>query len=468
MPRKKPAILDPARELRRRAETWVEKKHGEAASIRTGVDTERLLHELRVHQVELEMQNTELQRARDETEIALERYTDLYDFAPVGYFSLDGQGLILEANLTGAALLGMERSRLINRRFQSFLTRTSRPAFLAMLARAMVKVSKEICVVSVQNGAGAFWADVQATSAACLKGPGQCCRVVVSDITALKRAEEAQRRMEELTMANQKLEREIARRQRVETALKTSEQDQSRLLDESRQMQEQLRHLSHSVLQAQEEERKRISRDLHDQVAQALVGINVHLAALTQEATINPKGLKRKIARTQRLVENSVKIVHRFARELRPPVLDDLGLIPALHSFLKDFTKLTGIRIHFTSFTSARIGDLDSAASTVIYRLVQEALTNVARHAQASHVNVAVRKVNGAIQLEIADDGKGFDAGRALFGQRQNRLGVLGMTERVQMIGGQCRFDSAPGKGTTVCALIPLRRRAPRGVDLAG
>jgi signal transduction histidine kinase len=221
-----------------------------------------------------------------------------------------------------------------------------------------------------------------------------------------------------------------------------------------------LRHLSHRILQAQEEERKRISRDLHDQVAQALVGINVHLEALSQEAAISSKGLKSKIARTQRLVEKSVNVVHRFARELRPPVLDDLGLIPALHSFLKDFTKMTGIRIHFTSFTSSPIRELDSAASTVLYRLVQEALTNVARHAQARHVNIALQKVTGAIQLAITDDGKGFDAQRVLFGNSQNRLGVLGMRERVQMIGGQCSLESAPGKGTTVCAVIPLRTRA--------
>jgi PAS domain S-box-containing protein len=457
-----------ADELRRRAEARLRKHRTGTSSPRTEADTKRLVHELQVHQIELEMQNAELQAARDQLEVALEKYTDLYDFAPVGYFSIDDQGFILEMNLAGAALLGVERSRLVNRRLQSFVAPPSRPILLAFLERVFAGPGKQICEVSLLNGGGApFWADVQATSAVFLRGARKWCRVAVSDITALKRAEKAQRRMEDLTDANRKLQEEISRRQAVETALKKSEEQQSRLLEESRHMQEQLRHLSHQVLRAQEEERMRISRDLHDQVAQALVGINVHLTALTQQATLNSKGLKQKIARTQRLVEESVDIVHRFARELRPMVLDDLGLIPALHSFMKDFSKRTGIHISFTTFTSSRIAELDSARSTVLYRVAQEALTNVARHAQASHVKIAVQKLPDAIQMEISDDGKGLDVQRVFFLKGQRRLGVLGMRERVQMVGGQYTLESAPGKGTTIRAQIPLRNGGAGGEDAA-
>jgi PAS domain S-box-containing protein len=450
--------------LRRRAEARLRKHRTDTASRRTEADTKRLVHELQVHQVELEMQNSELQAARNQLEAALEKHTDLYDFAPVGYFSLDDQGLILEVNLAGAAMLGVERSRLVNRRLLGFMAPANRPMFLAFLERVFAGPAKQICEVSLLNGDGApFWADIQAASAVFLRGARKWCRVAVSDITALKRAEEAQRRMEELTAANRKLQEEIVRRQAVETALKSSEENQSRLLEESRHMQEQLRHLSHQVLRAQEEERMRISRDLHDQVAQALVGINVNLTALTQQASVFPKGLKQKIARTQRLVEDSVDIVHRFARELRPMVLDDLGLIPALHSFMKDFTKRTGIHISFTTFTSSRIAELDSARSTALYRVAQEALTNVARHAQASHVKIAMQKLPGAIQMEITDDGKGFDVQRVFFLKGQRRLGMLGMRERVQMVGGQYTLESAPGKGTTIRAQIPLRNGGTRG-----
>jgi signal transduction histidine kinase len=161
------------------------------------------------------------------------------------------------------------------------------------------------------------------------------------------------------------------------------------------------------------------------------------------------------------MVEKSVEIVHRFARDLRPTLLDDLGLIPALHSLLKDFTKRTGIRVHFTASTSARIDQLDNSRRTVLYRLAQEALTNVSRHAHAAHVEVTVQRLPGAISMEISDDGKGFDVDRALSAKRNHRLGVLGMRERVQMVGGQFDLESTPGAGVTIRARIPVGK--PRG-----
>ncbi len=192
------------------------------------------------------------------------------------------------------------------------------------------------------------------------------------------------RRTVELAAIRRQLKREIARRKAVEEALKKSEQHYGQLLEKSRHMQEHLRRLSHQILSAQEEERKKISRELHDEIGQTLTAINVKLATLKKEATVNTKGLKKKIASTQRLVEKSMNIVHRFARELRPPLLDDLGLIPALHSFMKGFTKRTGIPVHFTAF--AAVEQLDSDKRTVLYRVAQEALTNVAKHAHASRV----------------------------------------------------------------------------------
>ncbi|MGB7748731.1 MAG: histidine kinase, partial [Verrucomicrobiia bacterium] len=129
----------------------------------------------------------------------------------------------------------------------------------------------------------------------------------------------------DLIASNRHLQREILQRKLVEESLRKSEQHYSQLLEQSRHMQEQLRLLSRQLLSAQEEERKMISRELHDQIAQTLTGINIRLASLKNESTLNHKGLQKKISSTQRLVEKSVDIVHRFARELRPTVLDDLG-----------------------------------------------------------------------------------------------------------------------------------------------
>ena len=242
----------------------------------------------------------------------------------------------------------------------------------------------------------------------------------------------------------------------METSLRNSERHYSELLKQAQHLQEQLRHLSRQLLLSQEEERKKISRELHDEITQTLTGINVRLAALKAEATVNTKGLQKKITSTQRMVEKSVDIVHRFARELRPMVLDDLGLVPALHSYLKAFTKRTGLHIHFTTFTSGQIKQLNNATRTVIYRVAQEALTNVARHAHASRVDVSLQKLPRAVGLTIKDNGKSFQVQRVLHAKKNKRLGLLGMRERVEMVGGRLRIESAPGKGTTVHAEIPF------------
>jgi signal transduction histidine kinase len=268
--------------------------------------------------------------------------------------------------------------------------------------------------------------------------------------------ERLNRRSLDLAVSNRQLKREIVQRKSVEESLRNSERHYSQLLEQSQHLQEQLRHLSHRLLSAQEEERKRISRELHDEIAQTLTGINVRLAALKAEATVNTKGLQNKISSTQRMVEKSVDIVHRFARELRPTVLDDLGLMPALHSHLKDFTKRTGIHIHFTAFTLGRIKQLDNAGRTVLYRVAQEALTNVVKHAQASQVNVTIQKLRNGLRMEITDNGHGFAVERVLFAKRHQRLGVLGMRERVEMVGGRFSIESAPGQGTTIRTETPF------------
>jgi two-component system sensor histidine kinase DegS len=263
----------------------------------------------------------------------------------------------------------------------------------------------------------------------------------------------------ELAASNLELQQEISQRKAVEAALKKSEHHYSRLLAQSDRLQDQLRQLSRQVISAQEDERKKISRELHDVIAQTLTGINIRLATLKKEASLNKSGLDRSIARTQRLVQESVNIVHRFALELRPAVLDDLGLIPALHSFMKSFAAHYGVRTHLTAF--AGVEEVDTARRTVLYRVAQEALTNVGRHAHASRVDMSIEKLPGAICMKIKDDGKSFQVNHVLHSNGSKRLGLLGMRERLEMVGGSFRVESAVGKGTTVTAQIPLRQLAP-------
>lgn len=249
------------------------------------------------------------------------------------------------------------------------------------------------------------------------------------------------------------LKQEIDQRKLVEKCLRDSQQTTSKLLTHSRQMQEQLRHLSRQLLSAQEEERRKISRELHDVIAQTLTSINMQLAALKVESTASTKELHKKIAITQRLVEKSVDIVHRFARELRPAVLDDLGLIPALQAYMKTYTEDTGVRVLFKAFADIEL--CDGERRTALFRVAQEALTNVARHAKASRAEVSIQNHDGIIRMEITDDGQGFEVTGTSCAEKNNRLGLLGMRERVEMIGGTFCIESARGKPTTVRVEIP-------------
>ena len=264
----------------------------------------------------------------------------------------------------------------------------------------------------------------------------------------------------ELAAANLQLAREIIQRRKVESALRKSERHGLKALRESETLKEQLRGLSRQILTAQEEERKKISRELHDVIAQALMGINVRLATLKSEAGINNSGLGRNIALTQKMVTKSAGIVHKFARELRPSLLDDLGLIPALHSFMKSFTTRTGVRSHLTVFEG--VEKLNAVKRTVLYRVAQEALTNVGRHAHASRVEVTIRREAKSVRLEVIDDGRSFKVQPVLLARGTKRLGLLGMRERVEMVGGSFEIESAPGKGTKVIAHIPISKATER------
>ncbi len=288
-------------------------------------------------------------------------------------------------------------------------------------------------------------------------------RVAIESNGHLSRMNQAlSQRTLDLAASNRQLKTEIARRKVVEETLRQSEQQSGKLLEKSRLLQEQLRHLSRRILLVQEEERKRISRELHDVVAQLLTGINVRLATLKIEASASSKGISRKISSTQKLVEKSVDVVHRFARELRPAVLDDLGLIPALHSFLKSFSEKTGLRVSLKAF--AGLEKLSNAKRTVLYRVAQESLTNVARHAQASRVEVCIRKLPDAVLMLIKDDGKSFEVDQIVQARKSQRLGLLGMRERVEMVGGAFGVVSAPGHGTTIRAQVPFHKRAKEQV----
>jgi signal transduction histidine kinase len=268
------------------------------------------------------------------------------------------------------------------------------------------------------------------------------------------KAETLQLRAQALADSNRELKREVSRRKAREAAIKRAKERYYRLFIQSQLTQKKLRHLARQILTAQEDERREISRELHDEVVQTLVGINVELAALGKGASKGVRALKAKIAHTQRLVGKSVSAVHEFARELRPAALDDLGLIPALQAFMKTVAKRKSMKIRLSAF--AEIEKLEIVDRTVLYRVAQEALTNVRKHAEASLVRVNITKNAGGVCLEIHDNGKSFEVPQSASVRNNSRLGLLRMRERVEMVGGTLAIESAPGHGTTVRAQLPF------------
>lgn len=258
-----------------------------------------------------------------------------------------------------------------------------------------------------------------------------------------------------LARGNRRLAREVVRRKAGEALIRRDRERYRLLLKESHGLHRKLRLLTRQIIVTQEEERMRISRELHDEVVQTLIGINVELSALVKGSSASLHTLRVKLARTQRLVQRSVSAVHRFARELRPAALDDLGLIPALHAYCRNLAARKKIRIRITAFRG--VETLAIAKRIVLYRVAQEALTNIVRHAHATLVTVTLSKSDDLVVMEVHDNGRSFPVEKTLRAKKLKRLGLIGMTERVAIVGGTLTIESAPAHGTTVRAQIPFQ-----------
>lgn len=250
--------------------------------------------------------------------------------------------------------------------------------------------------------------------------------------------------------------RDITQRKQSEAAMIQSEEHYRDLFHQAYQMQENLRKMSDRVLKIQEHERSRISRDLHDEVGQALTAINMNLAILRNSLVATPPDVERRIADTQSLIENTMMQIHNFSRELRPAMLDDLGLLPALRNYVKTFSDRTNIQVRLDATQSESIEQLDSERKTVVYRIIQEGLNNVAKHAQAKRVEIVLAGSTHDVRLQLGDDGKGFALG-ARPDSAPKQLGLLGLAERTRLVGGEFAIASMPDRGTILRATIPFK-----------
>jgi signal transduction histidine kinase len=228
-------------------------------------------------------------------------------------------------------------------------------------------------------------------------------------------------------------------------------------LGEAREYHKRIQEMSSQVLTAHEAERLRIARELHDDTAQAITSMLVRLRLLERSAT-DPDVLKN-VEELRGLTSEALDSVRRMAMDLRPAALDDLGLAPALESFADRFAQNWNIPVTVNVTGVKR--RLPRDVELVLYRVLQEALTNVAKHAGAHEASVTLSRRNNQVTLTIADDGQGF--GDETRSKRQNTgLGLFGMRERLALIGGMLEVDSRHGAGTTIVASVPLRAQKPQ------
>jgi signal transduction histidine kinase len=205
----------------------------------------------------------------------------------------------------------------------------------------------------------------------------------------------------------------------------------------------------------QEEERHRIARELHDQMGQYLAALMMGLKSLEKSTEVTSP-VRSRLVKLQELTTQFSQEVRRFALELRPAALDDLGLYAALTNYLDAWSKRNEIKIDFHSngLTGQR---LPAHIETIVYRLAQEALNNVLKHAQAQHLSVIVEYRDGRVLVVLEDDGIGFDVEAAINTPVPERgLGLMGMLERVESVKGTLEIESEPGGGTTIVARIPV------------
>jgi signal transduction histidine kinase len=267
----------------------------------------------------------------------------------------------------------------------------------------------------------------------------------------------------ELTAARHDLDVESLLRKAAEAAIATFEHRYTRAHEQSARYRKRVKTLSRRFVTAQEEERQNISRELHDVVAQSLTGIILRLSALAPGSRNGTETRHKEIAEVQKLIVHAVTVVQRFARDLRPSMLDDLGLTPALASFLDHFSESTRIS---TRMTSVRLAEaLNMEQRTALFRVAQEACNNVSRHAHATAIRMRVHRKGDQLRMVIHDNGQSFSVAAALQAHGRKRLGLLGMKERMRIIGGNLDITSSPKKGTTIVAMLPMSKigsKAPR------
>ena len=412
--------------LRQQAEAEAENRERMAPSMELldaipPENAQRMLHELRVQQIELEMQNEQLRQSLEELDAARTRYFNFYDLAPVGYVSVDQRGLIIEANLTTANLLDVARETLLGQPFSRFIFKEDADIFQQHRQQVFETGEPQACELRmVKHPDQPFWVRLEAIAVQ-EDTEAPVYRVVVSDVSARKQAEE------QLLKLAATLEERVDERTR------------------------QLRRISAQLTMTEERERRFLAEDLHDNLHQYLFAIKLRLGLL------RPDSPRSSFDQIMEMVAQADRAARTITQQLSPPILHTLGLMPALEWLVGEKQRLFGLTVHFDHDACSKCSKpFTEEVQASLFRSVRELLVNVARHAGVGEARLSCACENGVTRLVVSDNGCGFDAASTdgVWSVRDS-FGLGHIYERIVSTGGTMEIVSSPGNGTTVALTIP-------------
>ena len=367
-----------------------------------------------MHQIELELQCQELQRAQAETEDSRNRYRELYESIPIGYATIDVAGKIYDLNPSGALLLGVDSVLRLGNFF--FFSSDESDGFPMFIKRVLQEGKPDSVEVKMKRqDEGGFAAALQVAPVESGEGKGERLRIVFRDITRRKEIEEALRQHQLELEAN-----------RVE-----------------------LQELMAKLFTAQEEERRRIACDLHDDHCQRITALILEASAMEKMIrSVMPSLVPRMSSFKNKLGEILDDFRH-MTHELHPRHLDTVSLSCSMRTHIKEFVDYTNLDVNFQEH--AVPAQLPMPITICLYRLLQESLGNIRKHANAQHVDVVLSGGTNQVELRVSDNGSGFN-----FADNKKGLGLTSMQERVRPLRGHVTIDSKQGRGTIVSVTIPL------------
>ena len=366
-------------------------------------------------------------------------------------FQLDPEGNIVSWNAGAQRLKGYDSAEIIGHHFSIFYPEedlmNDKPRDI--LAQATRDGQAQDEGWRVRKDGSRFWANVVVTSLHDSHG------ILLGFAKLTRDTTENRERAEALIKAKELLELRVEQRTavltRVNHEMRTEIAERQRAEEELRKSRDQLRALAARLQSVREEERTYIAREIHDELGQACTAIKMDLALIGRKLTKRQTALRAKVDSSIQLVDGTIVTLRRLASELRPRTLDDLGLPAALEAQAQEFESRTGIHCSVTLPEDPLT--LDTDRSTAIFRIFQESLTNVARHAHATRVEARLRRENDRIIFQVFDNGTGFDPEVA---KARKSLGLIGMQERALLLNGDFKTEGMPGSGTTMTLTIPL------------